>query len=69
MMKIEDSRYLEDEEEIILTGKTLRQHRNICRSEGYKQALEEVLNLPIKDFVGDYLPQIEKLKKDFKGFD
>ncbi len=56
MMKIEDSRYLEDEEEIILTGKTLRQHRNIRRSEGYKQALEEVLNLPIKDFVGDYLP-------------
>lgn len=63
-----DDYYVEDNDELIFTGKKIRKYRDICRSEGYVQALDDILNLPIKDFTGDYIRQIEKLKQDFKGF-
>ena len=62
-----NNKYVFDEDELVFTGKQMRKYRDICRSEGYKQALEDVLNLPIRDFVGDYIRQIEKLKMDLKG--
>jgi len=60
--------YIEDNDELVFTGKKIREYRDICRFEGYVQALDDVLNLPLKDFTDDYIRQIEKLKKDFKGF-
>ena len=62
-----NNKYVFDEDELVFTGKQMREYRDICRIEGYKQALEDVLNLPIRDFVGDYIRQIEKLKMDLKG--
>ena len=60
-----DDDYIEDDDELVFTGKRIREYRDLCRSEGYKQALEDVLNLPVKDFTGDYIEQIYNLKKSW----
>ena len=57
--------YIEDETELIFTGKKIREYRDICKNEGYKQALTDILNLPIKEFTGNYIAQIEKLEQEF----
>lgn len=62
-----NNRYVFDEDELVFNGKQMREYRDICRSEGYKQALEDVLNLPVKDFTGDFIEQINKLKKELEG--
>jgi len=59
-----DDAYIEDTDELIFTGKKIRKYRDTCRTEGYKQALEDVLNLPLKDFTGDYLKGVYELKKE-----
>jgi len=73
-----DDYYVEDSDELVFTGKRIRSYRDICRCEGYVQALDDVLNLPLKDFVGDYIEQIydlknkknlKKLKEDVKKND
>ena len=65
MMVNEADYFLKDEDELIMNGKKIREYRDICRNEGYKQAIENVLNLPIKEFVGDYKQQIYDLQQDF----
>jgi hypothetical protein len=57
--------YIEDETELLFTGKKIREYRDICRNEGYKQAIVDILNLPLKEFVGDYIAQIEQLEQEF----
>ena len=57
--------YIKDKDELIFTGKRIREYRDICRKEGYKQAIEDILNLPIHDFIGDYIDEINKLKENF----
>jgi len=65
-MILPNSKYLDDDEEVVLDGKLLRQHRDVCRNEGYLQALDDVLNLPVKDFTGDFIKQVYELKKEFE---
>jgi len=62
-----DDDYVEDDDELVFTGKRIREYRDVCRNEGYKQALEDVLNLPVKDFTGDYIEQIYNLRKELEG--
>jgi len=59
--------YIKDKDELIFTGKRVREYRDICRNEGYKQALDDIQNLPIPfgEFIGDYIDSIEKLKEEF----
>jgi 5'-deoxynucleotidase YfbR-like HD superfamily hydrolase len=59
--------YVRDNDELVFTGKRIREYRDLCRNEGYKQALEDVLNLPVKDFTGDFIKQIYNLKKELEG--
>jgi len=62
-----DDDYVEDDDELVFTGKRIREYRDVCRNEGYKQALEDVLNLPVKDFTGDYIEQIYNLRKELEN--
>ena len=61
-----NTKFVFDTDELVFTGKQMREYRAVCRDEGYQQAIEDVLNLPITEFSGDLLKQVYKLKKDVK---
>ena len=61
-----DDDYVEDDDELVFTGKRIREYRDICRLEGYKQAIEDVCNLPLKDFNGDFMKQVYQIKADLE---
>jgi hypothetical protein len=61
-----DDDYVFDDDELVFTGKRIREYRDVCRKEGYKQAIEDVLNLPIKEFHGDFIKQVYKIKEELE---
>ena len=58
--------YVFDEDELVFNGKQMREYRDVCRREGYIQALDDVIDLPLKDFGGDVIKQVQELRKDVK---
>jgi hypothetical protein len=40
-----NDKYIEDDDELIFTGKKLREYRDVCRQEGYIQCKEDCINI------------------------
>lgn len=47
-------------------GLQLNREQGIYK-RGYLDALNDVLNLPVKDFNGDFMEQVYKIKKELEG--
>jgi hypothetical protein len=62
-----NDRYVEDDDELVFTGKQVREYRDICRKEGsikaYKDILKRINNL--NESVGA-MPLNKYLKKKIK---
>ena len=40
-----NDKYIEDDDELVFTGKKIREYRDICRQEGFIQCKEYCINL------------------------
>lgn len=57
-------RYVEDTDKLVMSGKQIREYRDICRREGYLQALEDCLNIvSVRDEGINIFTKINNLKK------
>jgi hypothetical protein len=58
-----NDKYVKDDDELVFTGKKLREYRNICRQEGYVQCKEECINLVLQhDECINVIDKIKELK-------
>jgi len=60
-----NNKYIEDEDELVFTGKQIREYRNICRQEGFIQCKEECVNIVLgHDECINVIDRIRNLKLD-----